>query len=127
MKMNHESGYILPTTVIVIFILCAVVAEQTRHYMLDKQFLAAETMIFQIEELLQAAVVDLKQKNHEELLTTSSLQYIHGTVSCQVQEIDEKTVRMNLQARPNKGGVRYVRLLMNTDAKVVTEWWEVTR
>jgi len=126
-KNDQEAGYILPITVILVFILCAVIAEQTRYYLSEKQFFAAETTIFQLEELLQVAVVDLKQKNREELLSTSSLQYIHGTVICNVREIDEETLRIILQAKPKNGGSRYAHFLMNTNEGIITEWWEVTR
>ena len=127
MKNNYEAGYILPTTIIIIFILCAVVIEQTRHYVLDKQFLAAEIKIFQTEELIHSAVVDLTLRSREELLETFTLDYNFGTVVCNIEEINEDALRLSLQARPNDGGVRYAHVMIDTNTGKVTEWWEVTR
>lgn len=124
---KKEAGYVLPTTIIVIFIFSALLISQVQSYVTDKQFLEAQMMIFQNEQLLQAAAVDLKAKSYEQLLLTTSLHYELGTVYCESEPLNDTLVKVIMQAHSLNGGLRFVHLIVDTSQGAITEWSEVTR
>lgn len=125
---NKEAGFILPLTLIIMFLLSAVVLFEVRDFMHKRIFYEKQQELFTIESLLQMAAVDLVDRMNEAVVeTTGTFSYEHGSAHYWMEPVTHDTVYIQMTMETNAKNKRLVRITYDVEKKKITHWWEVTK
>lgn len=87
-RTRNQDGFILPLTMIIIFLLFSFLLYEIKAYQSEKQFLYYREEMFTVNDLMQMAAVDLEQRFAASLPDKNygTFDYINGKVSYTISQ-----------------------------------------
>ncbi|WP_170885504.1 competence type IV pilus minor pilin ComGG [Bacillus alkalicellulosilyticus] len=126
--MNNEKGFVLPLTLIIVFLVTAYTIHELMTLQTEMRFFKQQEELFTIESLVQMAAYDMvAHLRHDESVGSGQFQYEHGFATYKIEKHEGETLYIQLIVQTNSNGRRIVRLFYNVEDNMVTAWWEVTR
>ncbi len=115
---------------IVCFLICIVVINQTNAYLFEKRFLNEQERMMQLDSLLQTAIHEFKaealepSKGGEKIYSFS---YGHGTVTIEVLNNYDDFSEVIVKATLKTGHSRSGGFLYHWGTASIENYWEVSR
>lgn len=109
--MRNEKGFILPLTLIILFLLTNYTIYQIRQYVIEKEILFEQSEALSAERLLQVGIVDIEKfiETKQQLFECSGiLYYDEGEVSYTVKKDSEKTYHIILLSKTKNNRTRQI-------------------
>jgi hypothetical protein len=123
MRINrNEKGFILPVTMVIVFLLAGFVLHEVKMHETDSKFLIERQSSEKLDELLQMAVVDVQNPSIER---EGLFYYDGGTVRYQILSTEsENVVKVDLTAKTSDGKARVVHYRYDTMKNKIIMWEE---
>lgn len=107
--LSNQKGFILPLTVIVLFLLASFTLFQIRQYVIERDFYFEYSEAFTNERLLQLAIVDVAKKidqSTERIDLSGILYYDKGEVSYQIRSKEKCSYSILLTSKTKNNRLR---------------------
>lgn len=123
--MNNERGFILPLTIILLFLLSSTLFHQISVYEREKRFHAEIEQQFYIQQLLQMATADiLSEIEREAPLISGQFNYDIGNAYYWLLAEEEQFVHIDLNVITTNNKQRNVEIVFDKNHLVVVDWLE---
>ncbi|MGZ0086323.1 competence type IV pilus minor pilin ComGG [Caldibacillus thermoamylovorans] len=126
--MERQAGVIFPFIAVVAMLFSCAVANALLLYEVERQAAEAARQAAEAEELVQMAVVDVKEEIAAASLSTAGQEgewpYPRGVVAYRWERKDKTSVRVVLSIRSTSGLQRAVTFTVVLPALDITEWRE---
>ncbi|HET7579758.1 MAG TPA: competence type IV pilus minor pilin ComGG [Bacillales bacterium] len=125
-RMHKEGGFVLPLTLVVLFLVSAFLLHEIKLYETEKRFLHASEEMFTLDRLLQMADVDLERNLSRSASSRNLgiLLYKNGKVRYSVEPFSTNVVRITLKAKTNDGGKHISHAYYDKIKKKIIRWEE---
>ncbi|MCT8138674.1 hypothetical protein H1D32_13520 [Anaerobacillus sp. CMMVII] len=124
--MADQRGVILPTTMVILFLVCSFVAFQLAQYSQEKYLLKEEGDLYTAETLLQMGVVDISKMLHSDSRDhfTGKFHYGEGEVTFVVNKVKTGIKSIHLISKTKENYSKQVLFYYYENKKTVLPWLE---
>lgn len=124
-RKGNEDGFILPLTMVIIFLICAFLLHEIKMYEAEKRFLQTREDLFVTDQMMQMAVVDLKVRLHHSNFKGGTFLYKKGTVRYSIKNTTGSNMLcITLRAKANSGGLHVSRMYYDKMKQKIVRWEE---
>lgn len=125
-RKSDEGGFVLPLTLVVLFLLSAFLLHEIKLYETETRFLHASEEMFTLNRLLQMADVDLERNlSHSASIRNQGvLIYTKGKVLYSIEPFSMNIVRITLKAKTKDGGMHISHAYYDKLKKKIIRWEE---
>ncbi len=122
--MPNQKGFILPTTIIVLFLLCSFVSFQVTQYTIDKRLLKEEIEFYTAQQLLQKGVVEILNMLQTNRLdsNTGKLYYESGEVTYVLNKENAEVYLIQLVSKTLENNRQQTKFYYYTEDETVLPW-----
>lgn len=122
----NQKGYLLPTTLILLFLFSSIILHQLNMYGIEKRFYMEQEQVYLLQYLQQMASYDLLTIVGEESLEEEGLFfYEKGFARYMVTNEIEPNVVIQLHVETDKNRKRTSRLVLNKEGRRIVSWREL--
>lgn len=123
--MNNERGFILPVTIVLLFILTTSLFHQVATYEREKRFHFEIEQQFYLDQMLQMATVDfLTLLKTDRILASGMFSYAKGNVYYWVLSEDDEMIQIEFTVLTERNRQRNVEMTIDKAQFVVIHWLE---
>lgn len=124
--MDNDKGFIMPITLIVVFILFSYVTFQINQLIVEKAFYNEQNKLYTAERLIQMAVVDLKELLQMEVSDEISgkFYYEEGEVSYIIKLETDLIWSIAITSKPSFGSMKKLNYFYNKNEETFLRWLE---
>lgn len=123
-RTGNEQGFILPLTLVIVFLISAFLLHEVKMYETEKQFMYTREDMFTLNQLMEMAHVDLQARLRNAKYKDGIFRFPKGTVHFSVKKSGKDMLRITLQAETKNGGVHVSRVYYNKTKQKIVRWEE---
>ncbi|RAK22368.1 competence protein ComGG [Anoxybacillus vitaminiphilus] len=126
--MNNEKGFILPVTMIFSFFLLLLFVHVIELYKMETEFAAHEQQMYELDGIMQMAVVDVKNKisNLSDTVTflDETVVYPTGKAHYELKRLGQERINVHVLCISNNGLEYKAEFTLSVPDMELVEWKE---